>query len=117
MTHSKILEYYDDIKSIKIVNEALFLIPEFKALKQEERSKGYKSKDERIMKELTYMYLMHDTLSPFLSLSKSDCIKESISVSKMTEKELKDKVFLKAADYYRKLNYNRIKSDIRTEII
>lgn len=104
MAHVNIFEYDDNTHSVKIVNEALFLIPEFKELIRKDRTIGYKNREDRAMKEFTYMYLLYDIMTPFINHSETDKMKEAMSISGLSREDLEDSDFKKALKRYRELN-------------
>ncbi len=91
---------YDNLNKQLEVNEPeLFLVKEFKALLDRDKTKT----KTRATRELTYIYLAIDWKSPYNAYSEFERAEEAKRDSEITESEYNDPIFREACRKYRTL--------------
>lgn len=91
---------YDNANNRLEINEPeLFLIKEFKALSDRDKTKN----KTKLWKELTYIYLAIDWKSLYNQYSEQERHQEALSDSGITEEEFNDPVFREACRKYKAL--------------
>lgn len=99
---------FDDVTNTLRLNESpILLIKEFKDLWNQERNKCKEDKTgkERLLafKEFTYIYLMLDFKSPYFKYLEQEKHEAALADSELTEKQLKDPLFISAFNKYREI--------------
>lgn len=91
---------YDNANNRLEINEPeLFLIKEFKALSDRDKTKN----KTKLWKELTYIYLAIDWKSLYNQYSEQERHQEALSDSGITEEEFNDPIFREACRKYKAL--------------
>lgn len=97
----------NDINALKINEYSILLVKEFKDLWDQNRNKCKEDKSGkerlRAMKELTFIYLMLDFKSPYFQFTEQDKYEAALVDSGLTEKDLKDPVFVAAYNKYNEI--------------
>lgn len=106
---------------LRIEEESVLLIKEFKDLWNIERNKCKEDKTGKLRlkayKELTYIYLVLDFKSPYFQYLEKDKHEAALEDSGLTETDLKDPVFLAAFRKYKEIqNADPILSLIKTAL-
>lgn len=91
---------YDNVNNRLEINEGeIFLVREFKALMDKDKSKD----KELAFRELTYIYLALDWKSPYSQYTELERHEEALRDSGITEEEFNNPVFREACRKYRAL--------------
>lgn len=96
---------FDANNNVLIIDDyTILLVKEFAALWDQNRNKCPEDKTgkQRLLafKEFTFLFLMLDFKSPYFKYTEGDKYEAALADSGLTEKELKDPVFIEAYDKY-----------------
>lgn len=96
---------FDANNNVLIIDDyTILLVKEFAALWDQNRNKCPEDKTgkQRLLafKEFTFLFLMLDFKSPYFKYTEGDKYEAALADSGLTEKELKDPVFVEAYDKY-----------------
>lgn len=96
---------FDANNNVLIIDDyTILLVKEFAALWDQNRNKCPEDKTgkQRVLafKEFTFLFLMLDFKSPYFKYTEGDKYEAALADSGLTEKELKDPVFVEAYDKY-----------------
>lgn len=104
--------------NVVLERDEILLVKEFRDLLEPKRNicKLDKTGEKglRVIKELTFIYLVHDWKSPYSEYSDSEKEEAGRLDSGLTPEELKDPVFLQACKRYRDLQDTRILKMLRS---
>ena len=115
----KIFVFDNAENKLRIEEESILLVKEFKDLWDTERNKCKEDKTGKLRlkayKELTYIYLVLDFKSPYFQYLEKDKQEAALDDSGLKEEDLKDQIFLAAFHKYKEIqNADPILSLIKT---